>query len=135
LTRWLYFRAMGAKIAYGVHCAVFTRLRDFPLLTIESGVNLSANTHIAAHIFIGEKLFLAPVKISENSFIGMDVTIGARTRIGKNSFVGVGNRLVLDIVPENSRIENFQYFAGTARNNKMNFTVDHLNDHSDDATH
>jgi acetyltransferase-like isoleucine patch superfamily enzyme len=118
LTRFLYWRAMGAKTAYGIHCAVFTRMRDFALITIGDGVNLSADTHIACHTFVGDKLLLGRVEIGDRVFLGMDVVIGPKTKIGNGAWIGLGNRLMRETIPENAKIDNFEYFFGNAERQK-----------------
>lgn len=118
LTRFLYWRAMGAKTGYGIHCSVFTRMRDFQLITIGDGVNLSANTHIACHTFVGDRLLLGKVEIGERAFIGMDVVIGPKTKIGKGAWIGLGNRLMRETIPDGGRIENFEYFFGNEERQK-----------------
>jgi len=118
LTKWLYFRAMGAKIAYGVHLSIYTKFREFPLITIGKGSSLSAGTHIACHTHVGNKLMLGTVEIGERCFIGMDTIVGPKTKIGDDSWIGYGNRLLMDRVEPNTKIDNFEWNLGSPSKRK-----------------
>ena len=113
LTKWLYWKAMGANIAFGTLSSPLLIIREFPLITIGKGVSLSGYNHISCHTFEGSRLLLAPINIGDNSFIGMNTVIGPKTKIGNNCFIGINNFLVFDTVLDNSRIENFEYEYGS----------------------
>jgi hypothetical protein len=118
LTKWLYFRAMGADIAYGVHLSIYTKFREFPLIKIGKGSSLSAGTHIACHTHVGNKLMLANVEIGERCFIGMDTVIGPKTKVGDDCWIGYGNRLLMDRVESNTKIDNFEWNLGSPAKQK-----------------
>jgi acetyltransferase-like isoleucine patch superfamily enzyme len=120
LTRWLYFRAMGAKIDYGVHLSIYARLRDFPLIKIGKGTTLGVGAHISCHSDVGNKVLLGTVEIGEKCFIGMNTILGPKTKIGKNSWIGFGNILLMDRLPDNSKIDNLEWAAGNPKRNKPN---------------
>ena len=113
LTKWLYWKAMGADIAFGTLSSPLLVMREFPLITIGKGVSLSGYNHISCHTFEGSRLLLAPIKIGTNSFIGMNTVIGPKTKIGNNCYIGINNFLVFDTVADDSRIENFEYEYGS----------------------
>jgi hypothetical protein len=110
--KYLYFRAMGARIAFGIHTSLDITLVDLPLLTIEPGCTLSERVHISCHSFTGDKLLLKPVEIGKNVFIGMGTVIGPATTIGAGTWIGMSNQLGIDRIPENSRIESHAWPAG-----------------------
>ncbi len=87
LTRYLYWRALGAKVAFGVHSSFTVELSDAPLVQIGAGTTLADDVRVTAHRFIGSKLFLGPVSIGENCFIGARATVGPRTRIAPGTRV------------------------------------------------
>lgn len=108
----LYWKAMGANIEYGIWCNHLTRIRDFMLLEIKAGTSLSADTHIACHTWVGDRLMLGKVSIGKNVFVGMDVTIGPRTSIGDNAWIGTGNKFFRDQIQADTKIDNFTYAQG-----------------------
>ncbi|MBK9295003.1 MAG: hypothetical protein IPM57_11290 [Oligoflexia bacterium] len=110
--KYLYWAAMGAKSGYGILCNHLTRIRDFQLLEIGSGTSLSADTHIACHTWVGDRLMLGKVVIGKNVFVGMDVTIGPRTTIEDEAWVGTGNKLFRDHIKAKEKLGNFAYVHG-----------------------
>jgi NDP-sugar pyrophosphorylase family protein len=124
-TRWLYWRAMGMTVPFGVVCSTLVTFREYPLITIEKGVSFSAYNHISCHTFEGERLMLGKLHIGENTFIGMNTTVGPRTTIGKNCFIGAHNILYFDKVADNQKIENFEYiFANPKKKMYPSFSKD-----------
>lgn len=80
-TRYLYFKAIGANIDFNVTTAINAELVDLPLITIKKGATISDHVRIAPHLITGNKLLLTKITIGENSFIGANSKIVARTRI------------------------------------------------------
>ena len=113
LTKWLYWKAMGANIAFGTLSSSLIVIREYPLITIEKGVSLSGYNHISCHTFEGSRLLLAPINIGENAFIGMNTVIGPKSKIGKNAYIGVDNYIVFDTVADDGRVENFEFEYGS----------------------
>lgn len=109
LTKYLYWRAMGARIAYGVNSSLFARLADYPLLTIGRGCTLGANVFVLGHVFLGDKVMLGPVNIGDNVFLSYGAFVGPKTTIGSRSWIGMQNKLLKDTLPEDSRLENFEW--------------------------
>lgn len=107
--KFLYWRAMGAKVAYGVNSSIFANLSDYPMLTIKKGCTVGAFTFICGHTFVGNKVLVGQVTLEENVYVGHDVAIGPKTFIGAGSWIGSGNRLLQDSIPDNSRIDNFEW--------------------------
>jgi len=107
--KWLYWRAMGADIAFGINSSLFFTIVDFPLVTIKKGCSFGAYTHVACHTFVGDKLLLAPVVIEEDCYVGMEVTIGPKTTIGKGSWIGTTNRFFKSKLEPGTVIENAEW--------------------------
>lgn len=107
--KYLYWRAMGANVAYGVNSSIFANFADYPLLTIKPGCTIGAFTFVCGHTFVGNKVLLGRVTLEENVYVGFDVTIGPNCKLEKGAWVGTGNRLIQDTVPANTRIENFEW--------------------------
>lgn len=93
ILKWLYWRAMGAKIAFGINSSMYITMVDLPLLTIERGVTIGDKVHIACHILTNGKILLGEVKIGEGTFIGIESTIGPMSKIGKNCFIAPEQKL------------------------------------------
>ncbi len=113
--KWLYFRAMGAKIAFGIFSSTLVTFREYPLITIGEGSSIGAYCHISCHNFQGEKILLAPIVIGKNVFIGMKTLIGPKTTIGDDVSIGGNNNLSFDTVAPNTIIKNFEYEYGKNR--------------------
>ncbi|QSQ17418.1 hypothetical protein [Myxococcus landrumensis] len=109
LTKYLYWRAMGARIAYGVNSSIFAVLADYPLLTVGKGCTVGANVLLIGHLFLGDKVMLGTVTLGENVFVGAGAMIGPRTSVGARSWIGMQNKLLKDTLPEDSRLENFEW--------------------------
>ncbi|NTX41613.1 hypothetical protein FJV41_06575 [Myxococcus llanfairpwllgwyngyllgogerychwyrndrobwllllantysiliogogogochensis] len=109
VTKYLYWRAMGARIAYGVNSSLFAILADYPLLTIGKGCTMGANVFVLGHVFLGDKVQLGEVNIGDNVFLGAGAMVGPRTTIGARSWIGINNKLLKDTLPEDSRLENFEW--------------------------
>jgi acetyltransferase-like isoleucine patch superfamily enzyme len=112
ILKWLYFRAMGAKIAFGIFSSTLITLREYPLITIGEGSSISAYCHISCHNFQGDKILLAPITIGKNVFIGMKTLIGPKTIIGDDVFIGVENSLVFDKIESGKTVANFEFEYG-----------------------
>ncbi|MBL6990753.1 MAG: hypothetical protein ISR65_13290 [Bacteriovoracaceae bacterium] len=119
ITKFLYWRAMGAKVAYGFNSSLFLTLADYPLITIDKGCSFGAYVHIACHSFLGDKLFLAPVHIGEDVYVGMNVIIGPKTKIGKGSWIGMNNVFMQDSVPEYTKIDHCEWEYGNPEKQDM----------------
>jgi acetyltransferase-like isoleucine patch superfamily enzyme len=81
-TKYLYWRAMGARIAFGVNSSIFAILADYPLLTVGKGCTLGAHVFLSGHTFVGNKVLLGQVELGDNVYLGMGTVVGPRTTIG-----------------------------------------------------
>lgn len=91
--KFLLFRALGAKIAYGVHTPMEMTLVDLPLITVGRGCSFGENVYIGCHIFQGDRVVLRPVVLGEDVFVGMNSVLGPGTEIAEGSWIGFGNIL------------------------------------------
>ena len=108
ISKFLYWRALGAKVSFRISSSLTADLVDMPLITIGAGSTLTDNVALSCHSFRGDRLWLDSVVIGKNVFLGKDSVIGLGTKIGDNSFVGIGNMLWRIKLPAGSRIENFE---------------------------
>lgn len=110
-TKFLHWRALGMKIAYAVNSSIGVSFVDLPLISIGKGSTISDSVHIACHTFVGDRLFVSPVEIGENVFIGMHCILGPKTKIGNNAWIGMHN-LVSEAIPEGGKLNNWQWEHG-----------------------
>ncbi|MBK7963621.1 MAG: hypothetical protein IPK04_21950 [Bdellovibrionales bacterium] len=106
--RWLYWRALGAKIPYDMSTSIKVTIHDAAVITILSGTTLSEDVNISGHLVRGDKILVAPVKIGKNVFIGRKTYIGPRTRIGDNAWIGMGNTLTGAVITANQRVKSHE---------------------------
>lgn len=110
-TKYLHWRALGMKIAYGVNTSIGVSFVDLSMITIGKGSTISEGVHIACHTFVGDRLFISPVVIGENVFVGMNCVMGPKTKIGNGAWIGMSN-LISDAIPEGAKIDNYQWEHG-----------------------
>jgi hypothetical protein len=48
----------------------------------------------------------------------MDTIVGPKTKIGDDSWIGYGNRLLMDRVEPNTKIDNFEWNLGSPSKRK-----------------
>ncbi|MCW8408312.1 hypothetical protein OQJ13_04920 [Legionella sp. PATHC035] len=106
VVKFCYWRALGAKVSFQIVNSFDIDFVDCPLITIGKNVTLGGGVSICCHSDVGNLLFLAPVVIEDNVFIGMSTAIGPGTTIKKGSWIGYGNTFVNQVVEENTRLGN-----------------------------
>ncbi len=104
--RYLYLRALGVKISYGVNTSIELMVHDGPMIEIQEGVMLSEDVVVSGHLFRGDKVLVAPVRIGKGTFVGRNTYIGPRSRIGQNCWVGMNNTLTGKVLADGERVEN-----------------------------
>lgn len=112
ILKFLYWRAQGAKIAFGVNSAMGVSIVDYPMIQVGAGSTLSDGCSFSAHTFVDDKILIAPVLIGENVFVGFKSFVGARSRIGSNVRIGIHNLIAGDIIESGTTIENFAWERG-----------------------
>jgi len=85
--RSFFFKALGARIDFDTTLAINCELSDLQLITIKKGTLIADNVKINAHLISNGKLFLSPVTIGEDCFIGEDSKINARVTISDKSII------------------------------------------------
>lgn len=115
LFRWLYWRALGAKVSYKMSTSYKITLHDVALIEIEEGVILAEDVELSGHIVRGDRVLVAPVKIGKNSFIGRGTYIGPRTRIAENCWIGMNNNITGEVLPVGTKIGNYEWARGNPK--------------------
>lgn len=114
VTRFLYWRALGARIAFGASVPWDLVVRDPVLLVIEHGAQLEHgvrieqglhargrirvdSVHISGGCLIGAHAVLMPgasigldARVSPGAYVGPDVSIGVGTRVGERAVIAAG---------------------------------------------
>ncbi|MBI2786676.1 MAG: hypothetical protein HYX60_10435, partial [Legionella longbeachae] len=106
--KFFYWRALGAKVSFHIMNSFDIDLVDCPLISIGKNVTLASQVSISCHSDVGNLLFLAPVVIEDNAFIGMSTVIGPGTTIKNGAWIGYGNTFVNQVVEENTRLGNIR---------------------------
>lgn len=106
ITKFFYWRALGAKVSFNISNSFDIDLVDCPLITIGKDVTLGSQTCISCHADAGNYLVLSPVTIEDNVFIGMANTIGPGTTIKKGAWVGYGHALHNQVIDEHAKLTN-----------------------------
>ncbi|WP_133128313.1 hypothetical protein [Legionella nagasakiensis] len=108
ITKFFYWRALGAKVSFRITNSFDIDFVDCPLISIGKGVTLGSGTNISCHSDIGNYLYLAPVVIEDDVFIAMANTIGPGTTIKSGAWIGYGNALINQVIEENTRMDNIR---------------------------
>lgn len=109
--KFLYWRALGAKVSFQIMNSFDIDFVDCPLISIGKNVTLASQVSISCHSDVGSLLFLSPVVIEDDVFIAMSVTIGPGTTVKKGAWIGYGNALVNQTVDEQERLPNIRPVA------------------------
>jgi acetyltransferase-like isoleucine patch superfamily enzyme len=108
ITKFLYWRALGAKVSFFITCSYDIDFVDCPLISIGKNVTLGSATNISCHSDIGGCLILGPVVIEDNVFISMSNVIGPNTTIKNGAWIGFGNALVNQVIEENEKLRGIK---------------------------
>lgn len=108
LIKYLYWRALGAKVSFRIMNSFDIDLVDCPLISIGNDVTLASLVSISCHSDVGNYLLLAPVVIEDGVFIGMTTHIGPGTTIKQGAWIGYGNALINQVVDEGSKLGNIR---------------------------
>ena len=89
-TRFLYLRALGAKLAYNasIHPTVVISLPS--LLAVDAGAQLEAGVKIENVVHAMGRVRISPVTISAGALVGAHVTLMPGATLGPNVRVGPG---------------------------------------------
>lgn len=115
ITKFLFWRALGMRIAFGVNTSIGVSFVDLSMITIGRGSTISEGVHIACHTFVGDRLVILPVEIGENVFVGMNCVIGPKTRIGDRAWIGMNN-LISEGIAADFKLESFAWEHGNPAN-------------------
>ncbi|KGP63963.1 hypothetical protein EP47_08675 [Legionella norrlandica] len=106
IIKYFYWRALGIKVSFRVMNSFDIDFVDCPLITIGEDVTLASQVSISCHSDVGNYLFLSPVVIEDNVFVGMSTKIGPGTTIKKGAWIGYGNAFVNEVIEENAKVGN-----------------------------
>jgi acetyltransferase-like isoleucine patch superfamily enzyme len=93
ITRFLFFKAMGANISFNTTFAINAEVSDLSLITIKDSSTISDNVKINAHLLSNGKVFLSTVVINEQCYIGENSKISARVKIAAGAVVSANSYL------------------------------------------
>jgi hypothetical protein len=110
ILKFLYWKAMGADIAFGINSSMYVNLVDLKLIKIEEGSMLGDEVQIGCHLIINNQILLKKVRIGKNSFIGINSKLGPGTTIGNNCQIGPWNFFMRNTISDGSKVEPFTYF-------------------------
>lgn len=119
ILKFLYYRALGAKIAYTANYSTDLEIVDPSLITMEQNVMVGGKCIISCHLIYNNKLVLKPITLKKNAFIQFNNTIAQGTTVGESAIIGNGNLLFDLNVPAHYRMANFAIKNGTP--NQENF--------------
>lgn len=111
-TKFLHWRALGARVGYGVNSSIGVSLVDLPMITIGAGSTLGDEVAIYCHNFDGGKLIVKRVEIGEGVFLGGHCTIGPNTVIGEGSWIGPYNAFIDVSLPPGTRLRPWEWEHG-----------------------
>lgn len=66
LFRFIFYKALGAKISYDIHTSIHFEIVDAPLVSIGKNTIIQDNVKISCHQLMKDKLILRPVRIEDN---------------------------------------------------------------------
>lgn len=115
ILKFLYWRAQGARIAFGVNSAMGLSIVDYPMIEVGTGSTLSDEVTLSAHTFVNDRILIAPVKLGNRVFVGYESVIGARSRIDDDVWIGIHNIIVGDKIETGAKLENFAWERGNPK--------------------
>lgn len=108
ITRFLYWRAMGAKVSFYMDTSYKIVVHDFPLIEVGAGSLLAEDVELSGHLITGDRLLVAPVKIGKNVFVGRTTYIGPKTSIGDGSWIGMGHYIHGKTIEPSTKMESLK---------------------------
>lgn len=113
--RFLYWRALGAKVPFNMSTSCKITIHDAPMIELSEGVTLAEDVTLSGHLVRGDKVLVAPVKIGKGVFVGRETYVGPRTRIGDQAWVGMDNILSGDVVEPGQKVASHEWAQGKPR--------------------
>jgi acetyltransferase-like isoleucine patch superfamily enzyme len=109
--RYLFLRALGAKVAYNFFSSSDIALEDAYMLTIKRNALLGGGSEMAGHFIKDNYLILARSVLEENAELHSRVIVGPGCTIGKNATVGLSTVLGYNVqIGEGTRIGTNCFF-------------------------
>lgn len=107
LFRYLWCRALGAKVDLTASAALDAKLSDLSLLRVGAGCTLGLGSELKAHALEGGRLRIGPVTLGRGVFVGTQSRIGPDVELGDGAWVGIGCHLANERRPAGSRLEDY----------------------------
>lgn len=114
-TKFLYWRALGAKVSYSITSSLSADLCDHQLLEIGEHCKITSDVLISAHTFFNEQLILEPVRLHRNVYIGMNTTVFSGCEIGDDCYVGSHNLLFRNNLAPKTTVKNYEWQQGSPK--------------------
>lgn len=108
--KYLYWRAMGANIAFGINSSMYVNLVDLPLIEIGSGSMIGDEVQISCHLIADNHIYLKKIIIGKESFIGINSKLGPGTKIGNHCKIGPWNFLLRHKIKDYQEVAPYTYF-------------------------
>jgi hypothetical protein len=111
-TRFLVFRALGAKVPFRMIGSLGLSIVDYPLIEIGKLVTLTEGVQLSCHTVVKGKLWLKKLKIEDGAYIGMHCLIGLGSVVGAGSMIGPYNKIAGDRLPIATVLAPFEWEHG-----------------------
>jgi acetyltransferase-like isoleucine patch superfamily enzyme len=97
-TRYLWLRALGARVPYALNTASDTQILDAQLHTIGAGAMVAAGCVLGGHLVEDGHLRLGSIVIGKGAQILEGAKIGPDVTVGEDAVVGAESRIPHDVV-------------------------------------
>lgn len=88
ILRYLAFKALGAKLAFGTSISANVTFTDLPMIEIGEGSLIGAYSQLTGHYINKGTLFLGKIKIGQRVNIGGYCRIAPAVEIGNDCWIG-----------------------------------------------
>lgn len=93
--RTLYYKALGAKLGWSTHISPGAQLWSPSLMTLGHLCYIGEFAHVTAHLSLGDKVLLAPIRLGHRTNLGAHVHMGPGCTVGDDVRIGA----LTDIAP------------------------------------
>ncbi len=83
-SRFLFFKSLGANIAYNFQMSLNSELTDLPLITIKENCLLGDHSKITAHYISSEKIIIRPVELNLGTIVLPNTIVKPGTKTNTN---------------------------------------------------
>ncbi|MDA9189590.1 hypothetical protein N9O57_01280 [bacterium] len=115
ILKYLFYKALGAKIAYATNFSMDLEIADPQLTRIDEDVIIGGQCYLGGHIVEGNKLILGPIHLKKSSFVSFRCIIGPGSILEEGSVVGPGNSVHKRTVKKGEKIPTLAWAGGPPR--------------------